>query len=139
MENLIRFGDSSLNFCRGFIIKFFINFPWVYKIFIKFSWRALNWGGYPMLVKQLTPTNPTTFASFLTFFAFLAHDTLVTLAFTRRVHEHTHSRLHLLSNHLVIAQRVHSAYLQHLANIRHTRHTRIHSSLRFTTLLITRV
>ena len=92
-----------------------------------------------MPVKQLTPTNPPLFASLATFFTFLAHDALTSLAFTRRDHEHTHSRLHLLFNHLVTAQRVHSANLQHIANIRHTRHTRIHSSLRFTTLLITRV
>ena len=81
----------------------------------------------------------TLFASLLSFFAFCAHDALVTLAFTRRVHEHTHSRLHLLSNHLVTAQRVHSANLQHIANIRHAHRSRIHSSRRFTTLLITRV
>ena len=81
----------------------------------------------------------TLFASLLAFFAFCAHDALVTLAFTRRVHEHTHSRLHLLSNHLVIAQRVLSANLQHIANTRHTRRSRIHASLLFTTLLITRV
>ena len=81
----------------------------------------------------------TLFASLLAFFTFCAHDALVTLAFTRRVREHTHSRLHLLFNHLVTAQRVHSANLQHLANIHHTRHTRIHSALRFATLLITRV
>lgn len=81
----------------------------------------------------------TLFASLLAFFTFCAHDALVALAFTRRVHEHTHSRLHLLFNHLVIAQRVHSAYSHHIANIRHTRHTRIHSSRRFTILLITRV
>ena len=81
----------------------------------------------------------TLFASLLAFFTFCAHDALVTLAFTRRVHEHTHSRLHLLSDHLVIAQRVLSANLQHLANIRHIRHSRIHASRRFTILLITRV
>lgn len=82
---------------------------------------------------------PTLFASLLAFFTFLAHDALVTFAFTRRVHEHTHSRLHLLSNHRVIAQRVLSANLQHIANTQHTRRSRIHASLRFTTLLITRV
>ena len=79
----------------------------------------------------------TLFASFLSFFAFCAHDTLASLAFTRRDHEHTYSPLCHFFDHRVIAQRAISANLQHITNTRHTRRSRIHSSRRFTTLLIT--
>ena len=49
------------------------------KVFLKFSWRALNWGGNPIPVKQLTTTKPR-FSPHFSLFSLSALTTLSSLS-----------------------------------------------------------
>lgn len=63
-----------------FYIKFFIKISYSFlKVFLKFSWRALNWGGNPIPVKLLTTTKPR-FSPHFSLFSLSALTTLSSLS-----------------------------------------------------------
>ena len=68
--------DSSHKFYIKFFIKISYNFL---KVFLKFSWRALNWGGNPIPVKLLTTTKPR-FSPHFSLFSLSALTTLSSLS-----------------------------------------------------------
>lgn len=90
-------GINSLYILYKITHKFFIKCSQNFRgFFLNFSWRALNWGGYPMPVKQLTTTKPR-FSPLFSLFSLSALTTLSSLSPSHAVFTSIHTLAYTFS------------------------------------------